>query len=273
MGFTSALGRTEPIINDETSNKEIENLTSEDRPRGLDLSMRGPGPYEYGPYASPFPNDLLIPRSEWQARIQEMEETKSRISDLIRHKNLPHKDQGRTNYCWINAPVHCVEIVRLQQNQPMVSLSPASAGGPIKNFRNVGGWGLEGLKWLIEHGCVPSSLWPDNAIDRRYYTESNRQVALKYRVDEWVECRPRTIDQMISMLLRRIPGAGGYNWWRHEVTNVDPVWIDGDAAVRIRNSWRGWGDNGFGILQGSKMLADDLVFPISALPTTEPNRN
>jgi hypothetical protein len=43
------------------------------------------------------------------------------------------------------------------------------------------------------------------------------------------------------------------------VTLTDADWIDNEIAVIIRNSWQGWGDFGFGVLQGSRMLADDLV--------------
>ena len=64
---------------------------------------------------------------------------------------------------------------------------------------------------------------------------------------------------MVSLLLRGIPLAGGFNWWGHEVTLSDADWIDNEIAVIIRNSWQGWGDFGFGVLQGSRMLADDLV--------------
>lgn len=263
MAFSSKLYRNELIINDETP--------IEDPPpgmgRGLDLGLRGPGDYEYGDLAAPFPPELLIPRSEWQARIQEMEEKKSRTSDLIRQKKLPHKDQASTNYCWINAPTHCVEINRLQQNQRTVSLSPASAGAQIKNYKNVGGWGKEGLLWILEKGLVPSAKWPDNAIDPRYATPENKQLALDYRTDEWIECKPRNEDQMISLLLRSAPGAGGYNWQSHETTLCDAVWLDGTAATRNRNSWKNYGDFGFFILQGSRMLADDLVFCLNARPT------
>jgi hypothetical protein len=263
--FSSQLYKNEVIFNDETPAESLDVPVG--MGRGLDLGLRGPGEFEYGEFANPFPKELLIPRSEWQARIQEMEEQKSRISDLIRLKKFPCKNQKSTNFCWIFAPTHCVEINRLQQNQRTVSLSPASAGGPIKGYRNSGGWGLEGLQYIAKFGLVPSAKWPDTAIDKRYATPENKELALDYRVDEWMECRPRNVDEMISMLLRRYPGAGGYNWWSHEVTNCDPVWLDGDVAVRIRNSWENWGDFGFGILQGSKMLADDLVFCLNARPT------
>ena len=266
MAFSSQIYTSEVIINDDPATMRHAQPPL-GMSTGLDLGLRGPGNYEYGEFASPFPDELLIPRSEWQARIQEMEEQKSRTSDLIRLCQLPHKDQNGTNYCWINAPTHCVEIDRLQQNQRTVSLSPASAGAQIKGYRNVGGWGLEGLQWIIGKGLVPSSLWPDNAIDKKYATADNLAIALDYRTDEWIECIPRNVEQMVSMLLRRAPGAAGLGWWSHEVTFCDAVWIDRAIAIRFRNSWKGYGDFGFSILQGSKMLADDLVFSLNARPT------
>lgn len=261
--FTSTLYRDEAIINDENYLGAVQ--ASEGLSKGLRLELRGPRDYEYDGVATPFPSNLLIPRSDWEGIIREQEETKSRISDLIRFHKLPHKDQSNTNYCWINAPVHCLEIVRLQQNQKTVNLSPASIGAKIKNYRNVGGWGKEGLEGIIKWGAAPIDLWPANAIDRKYDTEDARKAALDYRIDEWFECVPRNLDQMVSMLLRRKPGASGLNWWGHEVTYCECVWIDGAIGIRFRNSWKGYGDFGFSILQGSKMLADDLVFPSTAL--------
>ncbi|NBW16500.1 MAG: hypothetical protein EBR82_51815 [Caulobacteraceae bacterium] len=260
--FASQISIDEPIIHD-YSREELQNPPP-DCGRGLNLSLRGSGDYEYGDVADPFPASLLIPQSEWQARIQEMEASKSRLSDMIRLANLPPKDQASTNYCWINAPTHACEIVRLQQGQPMVILSPASAGAQITNYRNVGGWGKDGLQFIVDHGLVPVDKWPANAINPKYATPENLQLAKQYRVVEWTELKPRNLQQLMSMLLRRIPVAVGYNFWSHEVVAVDPVWIDGGPAIRIRNSWKGWGDYGFGILQGSKALPDDAVAPRTA---------
>ena len=234
--------------------------------RGLDLSRRGPKPYEYGSIASPFDDSLLIPRSEWQARIQEMHERESFLSDFIRASKLPPKDQQRTNFCWANAPVHCLEIVRAQQGQRQIILSPASVACRINGFRNEGGWGKEALKFITENGASPVSTWPANAIDRRYDTPGNEDIARHFRVVEWTELEPRNLDQLVSMLLRRIPVAVGYNWWGHEVTAVDADWIDGEIGIRIRNSWGNWGDgNGFAVLQGNRRLPDDAVAPRTAL--------
>lgn len=259
MGFTSKIPAGIPIHND-TSHGDLEAP-----PPGQGRGRIGTSGYAAAGVASSFPPELLIPRSEWQARIQEMEERKTRLSDIIDRAGLPVKNQASTNYCWINAPVHCMEINRVQQNQEMVIFSPASCGGPIKNFRNDGGWGLEGLQYIVKNGVVPVDKWPANAIDRKYWTPENKTLALKYRVLEWVECKPRNIDEHISLLLRRVAVAVGLNYWGHEVSDIVPLWLDGAIAVMFNNSWGpGWGANGRGVRQGSKMPADDACSPFNA---------
>lgn len=250
-----------PIINDSTPDHL---LFPDNRGRGLDLSLKGAEGYKG--VADPFPTELLIPRSEWQARCQEIKERKTRLLDQVRRKGLKCKDQQSTNYCWINAPTYCMEVVRLFQNEAPVVLSPASAGAQIKSYRNVGGWGKEGLEWISEHGLVPVDRWPANAIDRRYATTENKELALDYRTSEWWELEPRNVDHLISCLFHGIPVAVGYNWWSHEVTALVPEWVDGAIALGIMNSWgEGWQDRGYGILQGNRMVPDDAVAPRVAI--------
>jgi hypothetical protein len=261
MGFTSKLYPNEPIWDESTPDRVTH---ASEFGRGLRLDLRST-PFGDIPCAPAFPQELLIPESDVEGWIKEKEERQNRISDHCNKFGLPHKDQAQTNYCWINAPVHCVEIIRLLQHQQMVILSPASCGAKIKGFRNQGGWGQEGLEYIVENGVVPVSMWPANAIDRQYDKPEFWAEAKKYRVTEWMECRPRSWIELVSCLLRNIPVAVGYNWWSHEVTACDVVWIDGTSELRIRNSWKGWGENGFGILRGSKKLADDQVAPRVAM--------
>lgn len=262
MAYETALYPGEMVFDDDTPDE------AGDAPEGFSRGREGDCDEGYAAVADNFPSELIIPRAEWPDRIADMERTKTRISDLVAQAGLPCKDQNGTNYCWINAPAYTVEVMRVVQNQGMVILSPASAGAPIKNFRNVGGWGDEGLQWIVEKGLVPVDLWPANAISRQYYTQENKEIALNFRVIEWWRLQPRNIDQLISCLLRRIPVACGYNWWRHEITVEDAVWHKGAIGTRIRNSWSmGWGDRGYSILQGSKMIPDDAVAPRSVLAT------
>ncbi len=166
--------------------------------------------------------------------------------------------------CWINSPVYIMEVCQVVSGQPVTILSPASGGARIKNFRNVGGWGREAVQWIHENGINTVQEWPANAIDRRYLTSANIAVAKTRRIVEFIELRPRDIKQLMSLLLRRIPVSGGFNWWRHQVSLIDPMWLDGRPALRPRNSWgMSWGDEGYGVLQGSKMLPDDAVACIS----------
>ena len=251
----------EMIINDNTPGEIWVPGKGLERPTGLELRNRKT-PFGAMAGAPAFPAKYRIPRSEWEARIKEKERLKANLSDLAAISGLPCKAQNPTNYCWVFAPTYCVELLFTLQGQGKVQLSPASAGGPIKNWRNVGGWGEEALAFIIKYGLVPSSKWPDTAIDKRLNTPANRQLAMDYRVTEWWELQPGNLDELISCLLRGWPVAVGYNWWGHEVTAVEAVWVDGEVAIRIRNSWgMGWGAKGYSILQGHKMLPDDAVSP------------
>lgn len=225
------------------------------RPLGAD-GMEG---YGYAGVANPFPQNLLISRNDIADVVREAERQKSDLRSLIEAKKIPYKNQQRTNYCWIFAVVHALELQRVQQNLPYVSLSPASGGARIKNFRNVGGWGREAIEFIAEHGVCRSKTWPDAVVDRRYDTAASRQEAKSYTATDWYYAPPRNKDYLFSALSRRMPCPVGYNWWGHEVLGIQGVILDNELCLLIRNSWPQWGVNGFGILRGSRMIPDDLV--------------
>lgn len=259
MSFESAISPLEHVYDDSYS-QPMDHRPDKSYETGLELPSNHVTGEGYEGVAEPFPSSLLIPRSEWQARIEEKETLKNRLSDYITRAQLPCKNQQSIPYCWIFGPVGCCEVIRLLQNQEYKSLSPASAGAPIKNFRKVGGWGKEGLQWVADKGVNESKDWPDTAVDRQYYTEESKAKALLNRTTEWWVLR--NIEEVISAILLNIPVAVGLSWWSHEIYYSDAVWKDGAIAVRYRNSWgASFSDNGFAILQGSKMLPDDAVAP------------
>jgi len=252
------------VIDDST---KMEDILAPGKGTGLELPQGFGGPSDYAGVAEPFPYDLMLSDSAIQALIEEREAQKSRHRDVARQYGLKSKDQGRTNYCWINSPAYCLEYLRILQNEGHVPLSPASGGGPIKNFSNQGGWGRQALEWISERGLVPTEFWPDNAIESRYYTDANRARALSYRCSEWWVFPSRDLRAVASCVVGLgIPVSGGFNWWGHQVTYVDFVWKNNTFVPVIRNSWGDqWQDEGYALLEGTRALADDAVAPAVAL--------
>lgn len=264
MGFTSNIGNC-PIIDDDNFGKYVDDADIDpEKGRGRIPRDYAKEPYASNPFAGPLKLPLIDP-DDYDRRIREQEETKSSLYHLAKLKGWKVKNQARTNYCWINAPTACVELLRIKQGLDYVSLSPASAGAKITNFKNVGGWGTRGVEYVVDEGLVPTPNWPDNAIDRKYDTPENNALRARYQVDEWWDMRPRNMQELYTCLLNNVPVAIGLNWWGHEVTAIQMVKIGNKTyAIRIANSWgETWGEDGYGILSGSKQVADDQVCPAS----------
>lgn len=268
MEFSSALYPREIVIDEHTPDSHEALAVPANMSKGREArdwsvvghcSMRG---------ARALPN--TIPRSEWSTRIQAMEASKSRVSDLLVQAGIPPLDQNGTNYCWTNGVVTCIESNRCANGLPYVKLSPASVAAPIKGYRNQGGWGGEALEYIVANGIATAALWPPNSISRSYF-DGTRENAALHKVTEWYDLNSRNFDQLMTCLLLRIPVAIGLNWWSHEVAAIDPVVVSPDRyGVRIRNSWGpSYGDNGFAILTEAKATPDDACAPIVSMAATK----
>jgi hypothetical protein len=271
MSYTSNLkGR---LIIDDSNYTQFINETDGDG----ELLCRGYNPRDYGAapfgsFADPLPQEFYIDSAEWAERIEMLDKVEGQPFHHKKRAGFKSLDQGKTNYCWINAPVQCCHYVRAMQGLEHIPLSPASVGAKIKRFRNVGGWGSEGMQYLVEHGVVPQSMWPANAIDSQYDTSAADTERAKYKVHEFYELPERSFHALVSCILRGWPVAIGLNWWRHEITacglhiqGSDP---ESDVVVEIDNSWsESWGDNGHGILTRSKATPDDAVVARVLIPS------
>ena len=216
----------------------------------------------------------LIPRSEWSARIKEMEEAKTRLSDYRRIGNnglpIPSLDQNGQGFCWAYSTGMALMMSRMMSNQPYVRLSPHAVACKIKGFRDEGGWGALSMEFAVKNGYPSDKFWPQKSMSRSYDTLTVWGNAEKHRVQEgyWdldakVYDRNLTFDQVMTCLMMRIPIVGDFNWWGHSVCLLDPVEVEpGSFGVRIINSWTdNWGNLGEGVLQGNKAIPDGAVAP------------
>lgn len=217
----------------------------------------------------------LIPQSEWSARIKEMEQTKSRLSDIRRNargngRHFEALDQNGQGYCWAYAATGGVMLLRAAANMPYVRLSAHAIACKIKNFRDEGGWGALALEYIINHGVPSVEAWKEKSMDRSNDRPETWVDAAGNKVTEsWMDLeapiydRDMTFAQMMTCLLNRMPVICDFNWWGHAVVAMDPVEVErGSFGVRILNSWKdSWGDLGEGVLRGNKAIADNAVAP------------
>lgn len=249
--------------------------------------MRGLVPRDYssaprGSYATSDPSNIpLIPRSEWPELIKEMNDKKSSLSHIRATGNygshIPALDQNGQGYCWAYSTTAAVQILRAAHNMPYVPLSAHSVACVIKDFRDQGGWGALSLDYIREKGVVPQSHWPAKSMSRQYNTSENWEEAKKYRVTEgWYDLsesvydRDLTFDQVMTLLLSRIPVVLDFYWWGHSVCGYSPVDFGNQYSLNdperwgidFMNSWKdSWGTLGMGIVRGRKAIPDGAVAP------------
>ena len=85
-----------PIIDDGTTDPAL--LSPPGFGRGLEMPPKVLG-RQYQGTADAFPQNLLIPKSEVQARVEERKAAKRTLQALCDWRKIPPKNQGSTNYC------------------------------------------------------------------------------------------------------------------------------------------------------------------------------
>lgn len=211
----------------------------------------------------------VLSMEEITARAKRMAEEGSRLSDLRIAAGWENLDQQSDGYCWQYGPTHALMMLRAVQNLPPVRLAAHCPAAVDKNGRNEGGWGARGMENLERMGAPLIGTYPEHSRNLRDVTEAVKAEARKYRITEgWFDAAAPVYDrdmswqQVLTCLVCRVPVVGDFNWWGHCVCLLDAVVMpDGSMAVRILNSWKGWGDRGMGVLSGGKARPDNAVAP------------
>lgn len=215
----------------------------------------------------------LVPRSEWSARIKERKELKARIRDVRRTqgpdgKPIPSLDQDGIGYCWIHSGTMGVMLTRAAMGQPYVRLSAFMGGCLLKNYKDQGGWGADGVDFITKNGIPSVDFWPERSMNRSNDTPAMRENAAKHKITEgWIDLqspvynRNLSIDQTATILLTGGVVVGDFNFWGHSVILMDWEEIEpGSFGPLGLNSWGdGWGDLGEFTLQGNRAVLDGGV--------------
>lgn len=270
----------ELLISDSTEFLVTDPEHTVDVGRARGLIPRNYSAHPVGTYGFHFEavNMPLIPENEWADRVKEKVATQSQLSDIRLRSGpnggpIPSRDQNGRGYCWIHSGVAALLLLRAKQNEPYADLSAYGPACVIKQFRDEGGWGAQGLDFLMERGCPTSATWPQQGTSRSYDTPATWEEAKKYRITEgFIDLEAAQYDRRLSRaqvatcLLNNIPVIADYNWWGHSVCAMDLVILpSGKFGVRIWNSWGdSWSDRGMGVLDENKAWPDGATAPRAA---------
>lgn len=212
----------------------------------------------------------LIPEGEWADRIKELVAEQAQLSDICKRNGYQMLDQNGRGYCWAHSGTGAVQAIRARMNLPSVGLSAYHPACIIKQYRDEGGWGAQGLDFLSEKGVASEAFWPQRSVSRSNDKPEMWANALLHKVTGgWVDTARAQYDrnlsraQVATLLLNKIPVIGDYNWWGHSVCLLDLVLLpSGKFGVRIANSWgTSWSDGGYGVLDETKAWPDGATAP------------
>ena len=225
-------------------------------------------------FAVPF-NLKLIPQSEWADRIAARKAAKAQLTDVrntgMYGQPIPARDQNGRGYCWAHSGVSAHLVARAVANEPYADLSAYAVACIIKNYRDEGGNGIDGVEFQAQRGCPTAQYWPQQSMSSANDNANTWANAALHKYISWMELDPsQMLDQFVTCLLSDIPVVSDFNWWSHSVCTLDADAWDGKTLTTIiLNSWGNYSgsDNGTVKLQGQKAIPDDAVACLVTSPS------
>lgn len=247
-------------IDDSTSNDLIYDPVIDGNKMARGLVKRDYNLYPEEMFAPP--DEIpMIPRSEWDARIDEQEERQSSLEHIFNNQpgapSVRFAHQNGHGYCWAYSTGNACMLLRAVNNQPYVRLNPHAVAAIIKKGADQGGWCGLSAEFIAKYGVPTEQFWKVHSRDIKQDTPEMRANALLHRVSEdFVDLKRSVYDrnlqeeQLASCLLQNIPCPIDYDEWGHSICAARWSRIEkGSYGPRILNSWLGWGDNGFGTIK------------------------
>lgn len=218
-------------------------------------------------FAQPFPNELLIPESEWASRLAAQQAAKSSLLDLrdANYDVLRSYDQNGFGLCWAFSSTKAATYLRVLMNEPPLRLSAYYVAGRVKGWRDQGGWGAESLEFIVKNG-VPAESYCTTYRSSNDTAEARANAAL-HKVTEWwdgADDRATMKKQLVTCLLLNIPCVVDLNWLSHSMACIAIESLNPFSVV-FDNSWGDSGDRGLYRASGEKAVPDGLVMPRVAI--------
>ncbi len=222
-------------------------------------------PTGYLAAAQPYPEDMIVPVEEWKDRLRDIKAMGGTRVSRWAHQQ-PIIDQDGFGYCWAHSTTGAVSVVRVASGEPYVALSAFAVAATIKNGRDEGGWNAESAEFAIQKGIPSQDLWPQGSANLRYGTPECWANAANHKLTLWWDGSDDPHKAYIQSVSAFLLGLGvpvtDYNWWSHSVFTADfEEGTDSQFPLDpiLKNSWKGWGDNGCGKLQGSRRFINGLT--------------
>lgn len=227
--------------------------------------------------AKPMADVDLIPRAMWPDLIADRERNKTWLVDAIADK-VPVTDQDGLPYCWVYCAKQCVEVARYIQNHGYIAVSATSVGGPIVNWRQVGGWPEDAIRRFAEVGACRESLTSGTwSLSPSKWNANWYNDCQNFRIAEWddgsfTSAANRFDAQMTLTLLGRVHTVE-FTWWSHAIAGgyAAKNLGNGRFALLMRNNWGEWGEtvnggSGYVWMEEGKGTSDALYAPRLVTP-------
>jgi len=228
--------------------------------------------FDAEPFGSVVPeySGQTYPRDIWRDLIAEQDERKCSPFHAFRSAKCPVFFQAKTKYCWCFGVVQGVAVALAQSGydeSPPLHLSASYPAQLYKGYRNVGGWAMQAVKAVQEHGIPTVQVFPEALISRsQSQRQSVKQSARKYGIAGYEEIPSRDFDTAFSSLVAPdcSPVTLGLSWWGHLVLGIKGVYEQGKGyGILIVNSWgKKWSGDGMQVLweKGSRnCIAQEYV--------------